>query len=117
MGQVKGLLSAYKNEKGDAENRFADNVISNLLYENGSMESDLRALSKKSADLKKRGAELHNLVKNKKEYQMKMSEVLSQLTCLNSFLEFVLNKMPDRANEYNIVIDENNSYLNLHKIN
>lgn len=114
MGKVKQLIYSFKQSKGSDIIPFVDEVIDKILYDNGNIESDLTALIIKAADLRKQGATYHSLVKDKREYSQKMSLLISELSVLNSFLEFVAEKIPGRLNEIKDSIRNNGSYIHLH---
>ena len=114
MGQVQQLIKPFKEGDGSGLKSFVDGVLTRILYEDGSVESDIRALMRKSALLRKQGAVNHSLVKNKAEYKKKMDGILSELKGLNSFMEFVSLKLPDRKKELDESTRSNQSYIALH---
>ncbi|MDH4127783.1 MAG: hypothetical protein OEV44_03445 [Spirochaetota bacterium] len=116
MGEIKKLIPSFKQEMGSSVNQFADNILEKILYDDGWIESDLRALIKRSADLRRQGASCHSLIKSKSEYNRKMQDIISQLSDLNKFLEFITKKLPDRKSEIIITINENSSYLKVHLV-
>ncbi|MDH5682525.1 MAG: hypothetical protein OEZ36_13120 [Spirochaetota bacterium] len=114
MGQVWQLIKPYREGEGAGKDAFVDGVLSRMLYEDGSVESDLRALMRKSALLRKEGAVSHSLVKDKAQYKKKMDEVIGELADLNSFMEYVTAKIPDRQKELAVSIKDNKSYIATH---
>ncbi len=114
MGQVKQLIPPFVAEKNPEDSNYANKIIHKLLYEDGCVESDIRALVRKSALIRKQGAVHHSLIKDRREYKEKMKVILIELGSLNNFMEFVLEQMPDRVYEINESIRENNMYLKNH---
>ncbi|GMT49966.1 MAG: hypothetical protein IEMM0008_1505 [bacterium] len=114
MGQVKQLIPPFVTEKGPEDSNYANKIINKLLYEDGCVESDIRALIRKSALIRKQGAVHHSLIKNRREYKEKMKPLLTELHSLNTFMEFVVKKMPDRLNEIAESISGNSMYLKNH---
>ncbi|HEO66402.1 MAG TPA: hypothetical protein ENI73_11120 [Spirochaetes bacterium] len=114
MGQVKQLISPFAAEKSPEDRDYANKIINKLLYEDGCVESDIRALIRKAALIRKQGAVHHSLMKDRREYKEKMKLILTELDSLNNFMQFVLEQMPDRVHEISESIRENKMYLKNH---
>ncbi len=114
MGKVKQLLDSYKQSSDPNTKSFVDNVLQKLLYDNGSIESDLRALIRKSALLQTEGAKSHSLTKNPREYKSKMREIIDQLSQLNLFIEYIVKNMPESLQIINQTIIKNKIYIGMH---
>lgn len=111
MGKVHSFIEPFKIDK----EKTKSDLLEKLLYENGSIESDLRALIHKSALLRTEGARYRSLVRDPKEYQGKMIHILKDLAFLHEFLEYIAEKMPSRKKEIEDCLSQNRRYLSQHK--
>ena len=114
MGKVKKLVGHFSQENPDCQG-CVERIMDKILYEDGSVESDLTALMRKMALLKRQGAVYKTEVKDRALYEKKMKDLLDDLECMNRFLKYLSKEMPDRARVIQDCEDEMRMYILRHR--